>query len=265
MFTIKADALSAILEKVTPHHLGRRDTDDLDVVVFDCTRSWLHVVGASARTIAVARTPIENAGHWIVPVDYDEAMALRAWLDTSDHIHVEYTLDGGRPLLRFAEGPAQITMPAATDSPELPWRPIVRLEAQPPHTAPRALQISSEDLALWEAAGDNVEIWPAAGAAAFVVTSGSDFIGVQLPQLEAPKGNPLNGWTASLRMRWFLHEGLPYEVGAGYADRWGMVWRIVARPAPGHEPTAVSADPSGAALPLSVVLNTGGPLLRIPA
>ncbi|MBC9724930.1 hypothetical protein [Streptomyces sp. TRM68367] len=265
MFTIKADALSAILDKVAPHHLKARDTDDLDVVVLDCTRNRLHAVGAGARTIAVARTPIENTAQWTAPIDYDEAIALRAWLDTSDHVHVEHTLDSGRPLLRFTEGPAQITMPVATDAPELPWRDIVRLEAHTPLAEPRVVQISSEDLALWEAAGQDIEIWPAAGAAAFVVTSGPDFIGVQLPQLEAPDANPLDGWTASLRTRWFLHEGLPYEVGAGYADRWGMVWRIVARPAPGQEPTAVSADPSAAALPLSVVLNAGGPLLRVSA
>ncbi|MER6011611.1 hypothetical protein [Streptomyces bluensis] len=263
MFTIKAGALSAILDKVTPHHLGVRDTDDLDMVVLDCTRGWLHVVAAGASTVAVARAPIENTAHWSAPVDYDDAVALRAWLDTSDHIHVEHTLDSGRPLLHFTEGPAQITVPVATYAPELPWRDMVRREAHPPLGAPRAVRISSEDLALWESAGQDIEIWPAAGVAAFIVTAGPDFIGVQLPQHEIPEGNALDGWTASLRTRWFLHEGLPYEVGSGYADRWGMVWRIVARPEPGQEPTAVSADPSGASLPLSAVLNVGGPLLRV--
>ncbi|MDN0193940.1 hypothetical protein [Streptomyces sp. S.PNR 29] len=265
MFTITADALSAILDKVTPHHLTARDTDGLDVVVLDCTRSWLHAIGAGPRTIAVARTPIQNSGHWTAPIDYDEVLALRAWLDTSDHVHVEHTTDNGRPLLRFTEGPAQITMPVLTDAPKLPWRHIVRLEGHSPKTAPRPVRISAEGLALWESAAQNIEVWPAAGVAAFVVTAGPDFIGVQLPKAETVNGNALDGWTASLRTRWFLHEGLPYEVGAGYADRWGMVWRILARPAPGQEPTAVTADPSGAALPLSVVLNVGGPLLRIHA
>lgn len=262
MVTVKADALSAILDKVTPHHLRDRGIDELDMVVLDCTRGWLHAVAAGASTIAVARTPIENTAHWTAPVDYDEAIALRTWLDTSDHVHVQYTLDGGIPLLRFTEGTAQITMPVATYAPMLPWREIVRLEAHSPLAEPRVVQISSADLALWEAAGQDIQVWPAAGAAAFVVTAGPDFIGVQLPQLEAPDDNPLEGWTASLRMQLFLHEGQHYEVGAEYADRWGMVWRILTRPKPGQEPTAVSADPSGVALPLSVVLNVGGPLLR---
>ncbi|MFE0257307.1 hypothetical protein [Streptomyces sp. NPDC059010] len=223
VFTIKAEDLSAILDKIAPHHLRGRDTDGLDVVVLECPRGWLHAVGAGARTLAVARAPIENTAHWTAPVDYDEAIALRAWLDTSERVHVEHTLDSGRPLLRFAEGPAQITMPVPTDAPELPWRDIVRREARPPLAMPRPVQISSEDLALWEAAGQDIEIWPAARAAAFIITSGQDFIGLHLPQFaEGPDGKPLDGWTTSLRTRWFLHEGLPYEVGAGYVHRWGI-------------------------------------------
>ncbi|MFF4051912.1 hypothetical protein ACFYZ5_35245 [Streptomyces chartreusis] len=262
MFTLTAKALSAILDKVTPHHLRARDNDGLNVVVLDCTRNWLHAVGAGARTLAVARTPIENTTHWAAPVDYAEATALRAWLETSDHVQVEHTLDSGRPLLRFTEGPAQITMPVVTDAPELPWRDIVRLETQQLLAAPREVQISSQDLDLWKAGGPDLEIRPAS-VAAFIITSGPDFIGVQLPRHEEAGTDPLDGWRASLRIRRFLHEGLPYEVGAAYTDRWGMVWRIVARPTPGQEPTAVSADPSGVALPLSVVLNAGGPLLRV--
>lgn len=268
MFTIKADALSAALDQITPHHLDVRDTGGLDVVVLDCTRGHLHAVGAGPRSLAVARTPIENTSAWTAPVDYDEVIALRTWLDTSDHIHVEHTVEDGRPLLRFTEGPAQITMPVVTDAPELPWRTIVRLEAQPRFAAPGAVRISSEDLARWESAGKDVELRPGAGMAAFVVTAGPDFIGVQLPEPGSMDGtaqdrSALDGWTTSLRTHLFLHAGLPYEVGASYADRWGMVWRILARPAPGQEPIAVTADPSGSALPLSAVLGAGGPLLRV--
>ncbi|MGW2320162.1 hypothetical protein [Streptomyces sp. NPDC001680] len=263
MVTIKADALSAVLDKITPHHLSDRDTGVLDTVVLDCTSGWFHTVGAGERTIAVARTPIENTAHWSAPVDYDEVIALRAWLDTSDHIHVEYTVDNGRPLLRFTEGPAQITMPVATEAPELGWRHIVRTEARPNLAEPRAIRIGSGDLTLWESAGEDIEIRPAAGVAAFVVTAGPDFIGIQVPKPDASDGDELEGWTASLRTRSFLHEGLPYEVGGSYADRYGKVWRILARPEPGEEPTAVTADPSGVALPLSVVLNASGPLLCV--
>ncbi|MGW3031159.1 hypothetical protein ACWDCB_07975 [Streptomyces sp. NPDC001178] len=268
MFTIKADALSAVLDQVTPHHLDVRDTGGLDVIVLDCTRGHLHAVGAGASTLAIARTPIENTALWTAPLDYDEVSVLRSWLDTSDHIHVEHTVEGGRPLVRFAESPAQITMPVVTDAPELPWRTILRLEAQPRLGAARTVRISAADLVLWESTGRDIEIRPAAGMAAFVVTSGPDFIGVQLPRPEAADGkaleaDALDGWTASLRTRWFLHEGLPYEIGASYADRWGMVWRILVRPEPGQEPIAVTADPSGSALPLSAVLGAGGPLLRV--
>ncbi|MGW3121333.1 hypothetical protein ACWDBW_29985 [Streptomyces sp. NPDC001107] len=268
MFTIKADDLSAVLDQITPHHLDVRDTGGLDVVVLDCTRSYLHAVGAGASTLAVARTPIENTVIWTAPIDYDEATALRTWLDTSDQVQVEHAIDDGRPLLRFTEGPARITMPVVTDAPELPCRTMVRVEAQPRLAEERAVRISSEDLARWQSAGRDVEIWPAAGTAAFVVTAGPDFIGVQLPEPSdmyggALEGDPLEGWTASTRTQVFLHAGLPYEVGASYADRWGRVWRILARPAPGQEATAVSGDPSGAALPLSVVLVAGGPLMRV--
>jgi hypothetical protein len=268
MFTIKADALSVVLDLITPHHLDVRDTGGLDVVVFDCTRGWLHAVGAGPRTLAVARTPIENTACWTAPLDYDEVIVLRSWLGTCDEVQVEHAVDDGRPLLRFAEGPAQITMPVITDAPELPWRRIVRLEAQPHLTAPRAMRVSAADLVLWESSNRDIEIRPAAGMAAFVVTSGPDFIGVQLPRPESAGGDELDrdaldGWTASLREQWFLHEGLPYEVGASYADRRGMVWRILVRPQPGQEPVAVTADPSGAALPLSAVLTIGGPLMRV--
>ncbi|MER5546523.1 hypothetical protein ACWDBP_34840 [Streptomyces sp. NPDC001233] len=60
MFTIKADALSAILDKVTPHHLRARADDDVDMVVLDCASGRLHAVAVSANTLAVARTPVDS-------------------------------------------------------------------------------------------------------------------------------------------------------------------------------------------------------------
>ncbi|MER5546524.1 hypothetical protein ACWDBP_34835 [Streptomyces sp. NPDC001233] len=176
---------------------------------------------------------------------------------------MELIVESGRPLLRFTEGPAQFTVPVATYTPVLPWRAIVSEAAHPRPAEPRTVQVASKDLSLWEAAGEDVEIWPAAGAAAFIVTSGPDFIGVHMHESEAPDGNPLAGWAASLRRQRFLYGSVIYEVGSEYADRWGMVWRILSHPKPGHEPTAISADPSGSAPPLSVVLNVAGPLLPV--
>jgi hypothetical protein len=265
MFTIKADALSAILDKVTPHRRGSVDADDADVILLDCTRGWLHAITSGPRTLAVARTPIQNTTQWVSPLAYSDACALRAWLEASDHVHIEHTLDGGRPLLHLTEGAAQTTVPVASYMPDLPWREILRTETRPHSPVPSAVRISSEDLARWKNAGDDVEVWPAAGEAAFIVTAGTDFIGMQMPSYEPPAGTALAGWAASLRTRRFLHEDLPYEVGASYADRQGKVWRIVAQPAPGQEPMAVSVDPACVALPLSVVLRVGGYLMPVSA
>lgn len=265
MFTTKADALSAILDKVVPHRPGRHGLDHLDMIVLDCTRGWLHAVAAGERTIAVARTPVETAAHWTAPVAYDDVYALSAWLESSDQVHVEHTLDSGRPLLHFTEGAAQTTVPVASYMADLPWRKLLRLETRPAPSARLAVRISAEDLALWEHAGENVEIWPAAGVAAFVVTAGPNFIGFHLPHFTSPDARVLEGWRASLRSRRFLHDGTPYEIGASYADQWGTVWRVTARPEPGEMPMVVSADSSAVALPLAVVLRVGGRLKRISA
>ncbi|MFD8379132.1 hypothetical protein ACFV2X_11440 [Streptomyces sp. NPDC059679] len=265
MFTVKADALSATLDKVVPHRSALSaclpDLDQVDMVLLDCTRSWLHVVVAGERTMAVARTRIENTTHWSAPVAYADVDALCAWLDSSDEVHVQHTLDGGRPLLHFTEGAARATVPVASHMAELPWREVLLAEAPQSHALSRAVRMSSRDLALWEHAGKDIEVWPAAGVAAFIVTSGPDFIGLQLPHLGSPV-EVVDGWQASLRTRRFLYEGIPYEVGASYTDQWGMVWRVAASPAPGEEPLVVSADRSSVALPLAVVLQAGGRLTR---
>ncbi|MEU7640969.1 hypothetical protein AB0C11_33710 [Streptomyces sp. NPDC039016] len=256
---IQADSLSAILDKVTPHCL---DASDLDVVVLDCARGWLYAVAAGQRTIAIARTAIENTAHWVAPLAYDDVSALCVWLESHDHIHVEHSLGDGRPLLHFTEGVAHLTVPVTHEAAVLPWREVLHIEARSTPAVRNAMRVSAEDLALWEQVGADIEVRPAAGAAAFIIT-GPDFIGVQLPHPQSPAGEPLDGWHASLRTRSFLHKGLPYEVGATYADRQGTLWRVPAWPAPGEEPMVVAADAPAVALPLSVALKTGGHLLRV--
>ncbi|NUK32180.1 hypothetical protein HRW12_00010 [Streptomyces lunaelactis] len=263
MFTIKADALSAILDKVAPHRPSGPDMDHLDMVVLDCTRNWLHAVAGGERTLAVARTTVAGT-YWTAPLAYDDASALRGWLDSSDHVLVEHILEDGRQLLRFTEGTAQITVPVATYVAELPWRTLLRAEARPPSYARGPVRLCAEDLALWEHAGEEVEVRHAAGRAALVVTAGTDFIGFQMPRPGHRSENPLDGWATSVRSRHFLYEDTPYEVGAVYVDMLGVLWRVAARPAPGEEPVVVSADRSGVVLPLAVVLKAGGHLLRLP-
>ncbi|MGW2022044.1 phiSA1p31-related protein [Streptomyces decoyicus] len=262
MFTINAGDLSAILDKVAPHRPADPDMGYLDMIVLDCTRRWLYAVAGGDRTIAIARTPVKGA-HWIAPIAYDDASALRGWLESADHVSVEHRLDTGRPLLRFTEGAAQITVPVASDMADLPWRALLRAAAERPSADWGAVRLRAEDLALWEHAGEEAEVH-AAGGAALVIRSGPDFIGLHMPCTRTRSGDPLEGWSASVRSRLFLYGGMPYEVGAVYADRRGARWRITARPEPGQEPVVVGADDSCVALPLSVVLAVGGPLMRLP-
>ncbi|MBT2390708.1 hypothetical protein J7E87_15055 [Streptomyces sp. ISL-1] len=264
MFTIEAVRLAAILDKVTPHRPAGPDMDHLDVVVLDCTRRWLHAAAGGDRTLAVARTRVDGAAHWIAPVAFDEISALRGWLESSRHVRVENMLDSGLPRLRFSEGAAQITVPIATYAADLPWRELLRAEAQPTSYARAAVRLSAADLALWEHAGEEVDIRHGAMRAALVVR-GTNFIGLQMPRPGAREGEALAGWAASLRAQCFLHEGVSYEVGARYADRFGCQWLMPARPAPGEEPVVVLADRSGVVLPLTAVLAVGGSLLRLPA
>ncbi|ORT54284.1 hypothetical protein [Streptomyces sp. CB03238] len=264
MISMRADALSAILDKVAPHRPTGDGMEHLDVIVLDCTRRWLHAAAGGDRTLAVARTPVTGS-HWTAPIAFQDATALREWLESSDHITVEHLLERGGPLLRFTEGAAQLTVPVATSMAELPWRNLLRLEAPPSYHTTEPVRLGTADLALWENAGEEVDVRPGAGLAALVVTAGRDFIGVQMPRPGTPGGDPLLGWAASIRSRCFLYEGLPFEVGARYLDHWGAVWWVAARPAPGEEPLVVSVDRPGTVLPLEVVLKAGGPLLRLPA
>lgn len=259
MFTIKADDLSAILDKVEPHQ-----TDENPMIVLDHAYGWLHAAAAGPQTVAVARTRSAGKEHWIAPLTYDEAFALRAWLGSCTEVDVEYEVDSGHPLLHFVEGEATMTLPVSSHLPELPWRTMVQMEVRAARPTVRPALLSSDDLKLWSRASEEVTIWPAAGLAAFVVTA-PHFIGLQFPSGASPEEDQeaLDGWGKSLRRRRFLHDGLPYEIGATYLDRRGKVWRITARPGPGEEPVAVSAETSGEALPLSEVLREGGSLMRI--
>ncbi|MCR8573057.1 phiSA1p31-related protein [Streptomyces sp. Isolate_219] len=261
MFIIKADALSAILDKVAPH--SPAGAEDLNMVVLDCSRGWLHAAAGGRRTLAVARTRVDGA-HWTAPLGFDDVCALRGWLESSDQVHVEHTTHEGLPVLHFSEGTAQLTVPVATYMASLSWRSLLLAEARPSSYQRATVRLSAEDLELWQHAGEDVELIPATGRAAFIVTAGPDFIGLQMPRPRTPGGDALTGWATSVRSRRFLYDGLPYEVGASYADRRGFVWRITARPAPGEEPLIVSADRSSVVLPLAVVLSAGGPLLRLP-
>lgn len=261
MFTIKAEALSAILDKVAPHRPSGPDVEHLDMVLLDCNRGWLHAVAGGDRTLAVARTTVAGS-HWTAPLAFEDVSALRGWLESSDHVLVEHVLEDGRQLLRFSEGSAQTTVPVATYMADLPWRTLLRAEAGPPPSYERGpVRLSAEDLALWEHAGEEVEVRHAARRAALVVTAGPDFIGLQMPRPGPRSVNALDGWSTSVRSRHFLYQGLPYEVGGLYMDVLGAMWRVVARPAPGEEPVVVSADRSGVVLPLAAVLRVGGRLM----
>ncbi|WP_405803451.1 hypothetical protein [Streptomyces sp. NBC_01187] len=261
MFAVTAHDLCDLVDKVIVHRPYGPAADRRDVVVFDCTRGWLHLAAASNRTLAVARTAVTGS-HWSAPVSYDDAYALRGWLESCEWVHVEHCVDGGYPSLRFSEGTANLAVPVRTDSLNLAWRALLRTASRPASYVRQPIGLSSAEMALWQDAGPEIEVWHAGGRAAFLITAGPDFVGAQWPLPGGGNGDALAGW--SLRARQFLHEGMPYEVGAVYADARGMLWRIPAMPAPGEEAVAVSADPASVVMPLATVLRIGGRLLKLP-
>lgn len=268
MFSIKARDLAATLDRVAPHRfLADDDAHDLDALILDCAPGHLHAVACSERTLAVARTSV--AGDvWTAPVGYDDAAALRAWLESSEHVTVEHVTGSGHQQLRFTEGPAQITVPAASHIGRLPWRALLRLVLDArdhPLAVGRPVQLNADDLALWGNAGaDGVAIeFRSLGPVGTLVTAGPDFLGLQTPHTwDGP--TPGEGWSASLRTRLFLFAGTLLEVGARYADGTGTKWVVPARPGPGEEPTLVSADYAAVTLPVSKVLAGGKFLIRLP-
>ncbi|MEV4907090.1 hypothetical protein AB0N46_20930 [Streptomyces albidoflavus] len=268
MFTIKARDLAAILDRVAPHRFRTDDdTQDLDVLVLECTPGHLHAVACGERTLAVARTAVTGDA-WTAPVGYDDAAALRAWLESSDHVTVEHVTSGGHQKLRFTEGVAEITVPAACQSSRLPWRALLRLALgarNHPLAVGRPVQMNSDDLALWGNAGAGGEAieFRSLGPVGTVVTAGDDFLGLQAPHTwDGP--TPGEGWASSLRTRMFLFAGAFLEVGGRYADHTGTAWVVPARPAPGEELMLVSADCAAVALPISQVIAGGNLLIRLP-
>ncbi|MBZ9641378.1 hypothetical protein [Streptomyces sp. PSKA30] len=186
MFTIKARDLAAILDRVAPHRFqADDDANDLDTLILDSTPAHLHAVGCSDRTLAVARTSV-TGDVWTAPVGYDDATALRAWLESSDHVTVEHVTTSGHQQLRFTEGPAQITVPAACHVGRLPWRALLRLvlDARKHSLAVgRPVQLSADDLARWGHAGADGEAieFRSLGPVGTLVTAGPDFLGLQTP------------------------------------------------------------------------------------
>ncbi|WP_145497581.1 hypothetical protein [Streptomyces sp. CFMR 7] len=273
MFTIKARDLAAILDRVAPHR-PRTDDDahDLDVLILDCTPRHLHAVGCGERTLAVARTPVARTSPtvdvWTAPVSYDDAAALRAWLESADRVYVKHTVSDGHQKLQVTDGPAEITVPATSHTDRLPWRDLLRLAISArnhPLAVGRPVQLNADDLALWGNAGAGGEAieFRSLGPVGTMVTAGGDFLGLQAPHTwDGP--TPGEGWPSSLRTRMFLFAGTLLEVGARYADHTGLTWVVPARPAPGEEPMLVSGDYPAGALPISQVLAGGSFLIRLP-
>ncbi|MFD7499536.1 hypothetical protein [Streptomyces sp. NPDC059850] len=268
MFTINARDLAGILDQVAPHRL-RADDDarGQDAVILDCTPGHLHAVACSDRTLAVARTPVDG-GVWTAPVGYDDAAALRGWLESSDAVTVEHVITGGHQQLRFTEGVAQLTVPAAPHVDGLPWRELLHLALHARDDAMvhgRTVQLRATDLCLWRNAGGNGEAieFRSLGIAGTLVIAGPDFLGFQIPDdWDSPA--PVRGWASSLRPRLFCFAGQNFEVGTRYADCTGTTWVVPARPGPGEEPRLISADHAAVALPISQILAVGKYLVRIP-
>jgi hypothetical protein len=266
MFTLRADTLAAILDQAAPHRFpAGDDAHDHDVLILDATPGYLHAVGCSDRALAVARTAV--AGDvWTAPIAYEDAAALRGWLESSDTVTVEHVTADGHHRLRFTEGTAQITVPVAPYASRLPWRSLLRIVLGARDGASaygRPVQLSADDLSRWLKAGERGEAieFRSLGPVGTLVTAGPDFLGLQVPHTgDGPV--PGEGWSPSLRTRRFLFAGRLLEVGARYADLTGTVWTVPARPGAGEEPHLVSAD--AVVLPISQVLAIGKFLIRLP-
>ncbi|MER7047973.1 hypothetical protein [Streptomyces jumonjinensis] len=267
MITIEADALLAILDKTMPHRAGEDDTPaELDVVILDCTRGYLHAVVRGSRTLAVARTPIRG-GRWMAPLDYADALALRSWLESCATVRLDYDMTSGLPRLHFMEGAAEFAVPVAAHAAPVPWREVLgqlgRCADGSWGQGSRPVRLSSEDLVLWEHADAELDFHPLGSGLGFLV-SAPDFRGFQMVlDVPAEPQQFTKPWISSLRTGSFLYQGKLYEVGAHYVDVLGHRWLMPTKPAPGQEPKAVSADVSTAALPLGVVLAVAGPLAPV--
>ncbi|MER8002077.1 hypothetical protein [Streptomyces sp. NPDC095613] len=241
MITIGADALSTLLNKVTPHCPGD-DVEERDVVVLDYTPNWLHAAAGGVRTVAIARATVDGASgtHWTAPVSSSDITVLSAWLATSSRVHVGVELTVLGPLMHFSEGNAKLTVPFASYALDLPWRAMLRAGA---HRSGILLRDR-----------------------AVVVSADSDFVVFQVtaPRPVGSHGDVLEDWAESARTQTFAHQDETYEVGTPYVDDRGMLWRIPVRPAPYEEPKAVRANASGAVFPLSAVIQAGGHLRRAP-
>ncbi|WP_432190826.1 hypothetical protein [Streptomyces sp. bgisy027] len=267
MFTIKARDLAVVLDQAAPHRYQADDTCEPETLILDCASRYLHVVGCSARTLAVARASGKGSDVWTAPIGYDDVAALRGWLESSDTVTIEHLTVEGHQLLRFTEGVAQLTVPAASHLHRLPWRVLLRIMLDVrnhPLAQGRPVQLSSDDLSLWLNAGANGEAieFRSLGPAGTLVTAGSDFLGLQTPHgWDGPE--PGAGWSMSLRVRRFSFSGQFLEVGARYADATGTVWIVPGKPGRGEEPHLVSADFVAVALPISQVLAAGKFLVRV--
>ncbi|MFI1830687.1 hypothetical protein ACH41E_30255 [Streptomyces sp. NPDC020412] len=269
MITIKADALSAILDKTMPHRDSEDDAPaERDVVVLDCTRGYLHAVVQGGRTLAVARTPVRGS-RWMAPLERADALALRSWLEPCVTFSLTYDMTKGLPRLRFTDGPAEFVVPVAAHAARVRWREVLgHLGACVDEAGEQGggpVRLRSEDLALWEPAGAEVDFHSLGCGLGFLV-SAPDFRGFQAAgELFAPATSKqfAEPWTASFRMSTFLHQGTLYEVGAHYADVWGQRWLMPTKPGPGEEPVVVSADAAAVLLPLAVVLHVAGPLIPV--
>ncbi|MBY8884814.1 hypothetical protein K7472_08135 [Streptomyces sp. PTM05] len=260
MFTLDADDLSAIIDKVAWHCPER---PGLDVILLDCTPTFLHAVAGGGRTLAVARTRVSEGRRWTAPLSRPDAAALSWWLDAAEHVSVEHALAGGRALLRFAEGAAQLTVPIATQAPILPWRKLLRSAAQEQgdgeNRSGGPLSLTRDELALWAHAGDRIAFSPPLRNGPVLVRAGADFIGLHMPGTPRPfLPARTEGWKDSARSWRFVYAGEVYEMGRLYWDEAGTPWRVLAAPEPGEEPTLVLANGSGVALPLSTVQLAGG-------
>jgi hypothetical protein len=266
MFTIPAEQLSAILDKVAVHRPTGSGCESLDVIVLDCTADWLHAVTGGHQTLAVARTRV-SGDHWTASVAAEDAATLRGWLAVSHHVSVEYTLAGGHPLLHFTEGMNKLTVPAAPHPADLPWRQLLYQQTRRATFAPGPLTLGSDHLARWSHAGEHVQIRHAGGQAPFLITAGKDFIGLQTPlhTEHHEQRDRAEAWADSMRPGRFTYAGAEYEIGARYLDSWNTPWQVTAKPAPGEELYLVLCDHSRVALPLSSVLAVGGRLRRAPA
>lgn len=233
MIKIEAARLARLIDRVEPHSPTQGETEYLIGILLEAAQGWLHAVAVNPH--AVARTEAEG-DTWQAPIGAKELPALKAWLSGAKEIHLYCKPQIGRlPGLLVANAEtASLMLPLRTDSEIAPWQEKFRehVHGDTVGLTDGPVMLRSVVLARWQSTGTKLNLWHAGGDAP-VITTGDDFIGMQMPMRQAhpmSRGQLANLWADTLRDTRYFHDGTAYDTTVIYLDRHGDRWQFVADP-----------------------------------